>query len=51
MKKFKLTIRLSGGVLQTVYIVADSSYNANKMAEAQYGKGSITMSATYVSMA
>lgn len=51
MKKFKLKIRVASGTFNTVFIVAESSYVANKQAEAQYGKDSIVMSATYVSMA
>lgn len=46
MKQYKLTIRLSSGQLQKIIITADTSYNANKMAEMQYGKGSIVMTAT-----
>lgn len=49
MKKYKLMIRLSNGNCQWIYIDADTTYNAQKLAEMQYGKTNIVHNASYVS--
>ena len=47
-KTYEATIKLQGGSLQKVRVDADSTFNARKMLEAQYGKGSVVMSPSEV---